>query len=290
MKLMQPLPILGAIAGLTLFAAAQTVVKTPTVWLSSDVIGMKVVDTEGEKLGKIEDVVVHPGGEAAYAVLSFGGTLGVGDKLFAMPWSVLRAVEPDTAKKNSERSLVLSCDKERLKGAPGFDKAHLSVMASSNWAKDIDAYYLAEQPVKSKQPVEAGARTSVITWKCSELDGASVKTPKGEKLGDIEEIAIDTNGRVCYVALSVGGFLGMGESHVAVPWDALKFSLEGEKGDKRVITFDTTKKQLEQAPKFKVGKDKVGEMTDQKFLDAVYDYYSVQPYWPRSQAGAVRGK
>lgn len=289
MRIMQPLPILGAIAGLTLFAGAQTPAKTPRVWLASNVIGMKVLDPQGEKLGKIEDVVVHPGGETAYAVLSFGGKLGMGEKLFAMPWSVLRAVEADTSKKDSECSVVLSLDKERLKGAPGFDKAHWPVMANETWAKDIDAYYVSDLGPNAKRPVEAAARTSVITWKCSELDGTSVKTPAGEKLGDIEEIAIDTNGRVNYVVLSVGGFLGMGESNVAVPWDALKFALEGEKGDKRVITLVTTKKQLEKAPQFKAGKDKVGEMTDPKWIGVVYDYFSVRPYWPHVPAEQAQG-
>ncbi|MBK7878259.1 MAG: PRC-barrel domain-containing protein [Planctomycetes bacterium] len=290
MKFQTPLPILGALVGLTVLADAQTTSKSPTIWLASDVIDMKVVDPKGEKLGKVEDVVVHPGGETAYAVLSFGGTLGMGDKLFAMPWSVLRTTEAETSKKDSDRSIVLPLDKERLKNAPGFDKAHWPVLASADWAKDIDAYYLTEAGGNVKRPVEAGARTSVITWKCSDLKGADVKTPTGEKLGDIEEIAIDTNGRVNYVAVSVGGFLGMGESHVAVPWDALKFSLEGEKGDTKVITLATTKQQLEKAPRFKPGKDKVAEMTDPKWIGGVYDYYSVQPYWPRSQAKQDQGR
>ena len=63
----------------------------PCVVLASDLIGMKVVSAENENLGKIEDLVVQPGGEIAYGVLSFGGVMGLGDKLFAIPWSVLHS-------------------------------------------------------------------------------------------------------------------------------------------------------------------------------------------------------
>jgi len=292
MKTMKLLSAIAALASLALLADAQTGNKqgsgdaekrqtktAPCVWLASDLIGMKVVTPTAEKIGKIEDVVVHPGGEVAYAVLSFGGVMGLGDKLFAMPWTVLRAVEPDSAKKDSERTLVLPLDKERMKAAPGFDKANWPIMASADWSKDIDAYYADARKADSKKPVEAAARTSVITWKCTELKGVDVKMPTGESLGDIKEVAVDTSGRVSYVVLSVGGFLGIGDRLVAVPWDALKFSLAGDKGDKKLITLATTKQQLEAAPQFKPGKDKLPEMCDPKWIGSVYQHYSCTPYW-----------
>jgi sporulation protein YlmC with PRC-barrel domain len=241
-------------------------------------------------VGKIEDVVVHPGGEPSYAVLSFGGWLGMGDKLFAMPWSVLKTVEADTAKKDSARSLVLPLDKEKLKSAPGFDKKSWPVMANSDWTKDVDAFYVHDANPNTAKPAEAAARTSVITWRASELKGTDVKTPTGEKLGDLKEIAIDARGRVSYVALSVGGFLGVGDRMVAVPWDALTFSVAGDKGDKRLITLASTKKQLEQAPQFKEGKDNVVEMTDPKWIGRLYEYYACPVYWnSAAEAGATQG-
>ena len=130
---MKTLHMTGALIGLTLLASAgssASVKGPPCVWLSKELIGMKVVSSQGDDLGKIEDVVVHPGGAKSYAVLSFGGWMGMDDKLFAMPWTVLKAVEPDTAK--SELSLVLPLDKERLKNAPGFDKEHWPE-AAADW-------------------------------------------------------------------------------------------------------------------------------------------------------------
>ena len=139
---MKLLTAIGAMTGLGLLGSAQSnpqadksvqheaTCVAPCVWLSSELVGMNVLSSEGEKLGKIEDIVVHPGGEVAYAVLSFGGWMGVGDKLFAMPWTVLRPMEPDATKKDSQRALVLPVTKERLKSAPGFDKQSWPTMAN----------------------------------------------------------------------------------------------------------------------------------------------------------------
>lgn len=284
---MKVLHVTGALVGLSLLAGAWTLSGQPSIWLASDLIGMKVISQQNDSLGKIEDVVVHPGGEPSYAVLSFGGWLGMDDKLFAMPWTVLRTVEPDTAKKDSTRSLVLPLDKDRLKTAPGFDKKNWPLIANPDWTKDVDAFYIGDINPNTKRSVEAAARTSVITWRASELKGANVETPTGEKLGDIKEIAIDTNGRVNFVTLSVGGFLGIGDRIVAVPWDALKFSLAGDKGDKKVISLAATKKQLEAAPECK---GKAAEMCDPKTITRVYEYYSVPVYWTGTEIEAKHAK
>lgn len=283
------LTVTSAFLGLSLLTGARSNLKdTPCVWLASDLIGMKVISEKGDSLGRIEDVVVHPGGEPSYAVLSFGGELGLGDKLFAMPWSVLRTIEPDKAKKDSTRSLVLPLDEKRLKAAPGFDKKNWPTMADRDWTQEVDAYYRSDLDSKTKKPVEAASRPSVITWRATELKGVNVESPKGEKLGDLKELAIDSNGRVCYVALSVGGFLGMGDRVVAVPWDSMTFSLGGDKGDKKLITLASSKKQLEEAPQFKAGKENGAEMCDPKWIGRVYDYYSCPIYWKTTEDSEVK--
>ena len=73
-------------------------------------------------------------GRIAYAVLSVGGFLGLGDKLFAVPWSALKL--------DTDRScFVLNVDKERLENAPGFDKDRWPSMADEQWATEIHSYY-----------------------------------------------------------------------------------------------------------------------------------------------------
>lgn len=283
-NLKKHIALAGGVAGLSLLAVGWSRAELPCVWLASDLIGMDVESPSGENLGDIHDVVVHPGGDASYAVLSYGGWLGIGDKLFALPWSVFEAVKHEGSGKDHDHKVVLPIDKERLKAAPGFDKNTWPVMANPDWTKDIDTYYAGDMNPNVKRPVSAGARTSFVTWKASELKGANVETAGGEKLGDIKDLAIDVNGRVSYAAVSVGGFLGAGDTVVAVPWDALKFSTSGDKGDKKKITLATTKEQLQNAPRFK--KDDAGhEMCNPSWIGTVYDYYKV-PHYSSSSATA----
>ena len=108
---------------------------TNVVLSASRVTGDKVRNLRGEELGKIEEVMIDlDHGRVAYAVLSFGGFLGVGGKLFAIPWD---ALEVDL----QEHEFVLDVDKERLDSAPGFDKNHWPQMADRQWATAIHQCY-----------------------------------------------------------------------------------------------------------------------------------------------------
>ena len=83
---------------------------------STSIVGNDVVNGMDENLGHVEDLMIDlDKGCISYAVISFGGVLGIGDKLFAVPWSALRL---DT----ENHRFVLDVPKERLENAPGFDK------------------------------------------------------------------------------------------------------------------------------------------------------------------------
>jgi hypothetical protein len=111
------------------------VVHEPRVLAADTLTGDKVVNFQKEDLGKIEHLMIDLGtGHVAYAVLSFGGFLGMGDKLFAVPWSALAV---DTV----EKQFVLNVDKELLKRAPGFDKGHWPDMADHTWGAKLFTYY-----------------------------------------------------------------------------------------------------------------------------------------------------
>ena len=85
---------------------------------ATSLIHDKVVNLNGESVGRIEELMIDvTTGRVAYAVLSFGGFLGIGNKLFAVPWS---AVTVDEAKKR----FVLNVTRESLAKTRGFDKGH----------------------------------------------------------------------------------------------------------------------------------------------------------------------
>lgn len=94
-----------------------------------------VYNRNDEELGTVKEIMIDMrSGKVAYAVMSFGGFLGMGDKLFAVPW---KALTLDTENKH----FVLNIDKEQLEDAPGFDKDHWPNMADPIWAKAIYSYY-----------------------------------------------------------------------------------------------------------------------------------------------------
>jgi sporulation protein YlmC with PRC-barrel domain len=92
-------------------------------------IGTKVRNNDGEDLGQIKDIVFDfASGDVTYAVLSFGGLLGLGDKYFAVPLQVLKV-------DMSNEECILNEPKARLQQSPGFDK--------NNWPSDIDVTWLS---------------------------------------------------------------------------------------------------------------------------------------------------
>jgi sporulation protein YlmC with PRC-barrel domain len=98
--------------------------------------GDNVINNQGEDLGHIEELMLNPqDGKIEYAVLSFGGFLGMGDKLFAVPFNQL-GVDTDGHR------MVLNVDKERLKDAPGFDKNNWPDFADTSFRSSVDSYYV----------------------------------------------------------------------------------------------------------------------------------------------------
>lgn len=107
----------------------------PRLMGANTLIGNEVYNRKDEDLGEIKEIMLDTSnGNVCYAVLSFGGFLGMGEKLFAVPWNALKL---DTANKR----FVLNVEKDRLKNAPGFDKNDWPDMADQSWVDKIHSYY-----------------------------------------------------------------------------------------------------------------------------------------------------
>jgi len=106
------------------------------VVLASKIIGEAVVNRQDKNLGKIHELVIDAKeGRLVYAVLSFGGFMGMGNKLFAMPWEAFEF-------SNTENKLILNVDKKKLETAPGFDKdAKWPDFADRIWGEGVYKYY-----------------------------------------------------------------------------------------------------------------------------------------------------
>jgi sporulation protein YlmC with PRC-barrel domain len=109
--------------------------KFRSVLSAATLTGDSVRNAAGEDLGKIDDIMIDiTSGKVAYAVLSFGGFLGMGNKLFAVPWNALKVDE-------DEKCFILNADKRTLESAPGFDKDNWPDMSDTTWGNEISNYY-----------------------------------------------------------------------------------------------------------------------------------------------------
>jgi hypothetical protein len=122
-------------------------------------------------------------------------------------------------------------------------------------------YPQTKPPVASNQPASASkpaaksiqrieSKDQLGTWKGSQLIGAKVEDPSGKNIGKIEDVMVDSSGRVQFGVLSFGGFLGVGEKWYAVPWNALHVERDSEGMNVKRIVLDVTKETLERAPSF----------------------------------------
>jgi sporulation protein YlmC with PRC-barrel domain len=110
-------------------------IKYPKVLSSSSICSDHVKNAAGDELGKIQDLMIDVNsGRIAYAVLSFGGFLKMGNKLFAIPW---QALQLDAVNKQ----FILNVGKTVLENAPGFDKDNWPDMADPKFGANIYHHY-----------------------------------------------------------------------------------------------------------------------------------------------------
>ena len=133
------LAMVGLFLGMNGFAQEKTSKPAEgeriNAFMMDKIIGSKVINLKGETLGKIEDLVVDiDTGRILYAILDFGGFLGIGSKLFPVPWESLAALP-------SEGIFFLNQSKEGIEKAPAFEKKNLPDMGDMRWGANVFKYY-----------------------------------------------------------------------------------------------------------------------------------------------------
>lgn len=107
---------------------------------SSTITGQNVYNLKDENIGDIKDLMIDPSnGEVVYAVLSFGGFLGIGSKYFAIPVEALQFNEKD-------ETIRLDVNKEKLENAPSFDKDNWPMTADNEFVSSVYSHYGYERP------------------------------------------------------------------------------------------------------------------------------------------------
>lgn len=107
---------------------------------ASQVIGMAIHNPQGDNVGSVTDVVIHAeSGKVRYVAVTYGGFLGIGDKLFAVPYDAFKfKVDPNSTDKHV---LVLDVTQKQMEGAQGFDQNHWPDFADRRFTDELDQRY-----------------------------------------------------------------------------------------------------------------------------------------------------
>lgn len=199
---------------------------------ASKLIGKEVRSPKGERLGAIRDLILDVNNDAIhYAILSFGGAMGVGDKLFAFPLAAFQYT-------GSNEDLVLDTTRDRLGDAPGFEKSAWPDWAQPDTAMELERYFGAA----GKLPKHANARLARV----SDLLDREINDRNGKDVGKIEDIVVTLRtSHIRYVVLAFDRAWSLNDKLLALPMN--KIQVPDDKKAPLVITLTRNDLDAEQA-------------------------------------------
>lgn len=111
--------------------------------------------------------------------------------------------------------------------------------AATTVKRSAEDFYADFKPSELETTVPEGE------WLSSALMNEAVKTPDGDNIADTESLVLTSDGQVTHVVIGFGGFLGLGEKRVMLPWEAFTINPETQ-----VFTVKLTEEQIEAMPEF----------------------------------------
>jgi sporulation protein YlmC with PRC-barrel domain len=268
-------------------------------------IGMRIQDKSQGNVAVIDDMILTPNGQISYAVLSGVEPENQG-KLYVVPWSTLTVGatappgQPPTPGQpggmsgssgtEAERASI-NVEREKLLKGPSFDRATWTKTSTDReYFSQVDAYYGGSaRGDTTGRPMEAGATVGMNAIRGSQLRNQAVVDAQGTTIGNITTVVFDPSGsRINYVALTLSNPNGGGARTIAVPWEALRVSRpqgdpksdpSGRTAGTTQLTLTTPTDKLQGAPAFETSDTAWRQMSDPKWVNDLYTYYSVRPYW-----------
>lgn len=238
-------------------------------------IGQDVYDANGDKVGKIDSVMVDPNGEVNSVVIDVSGWLE-SEKLVSVEWSDLKTGEDDKivsslTKDSAEAAAAYEYKDQNLRGqvltetgepyvaadadAPADTTTDETATATADADADAPADTTADETATATADAAATDNSAVInadgSLNASKLIGLDVQSPEDQKVGDIGEVVLDKEGQVEGVVVDVGGFLGIATHPVLLDWKDVTLASQDGK-DRAVVNL--TKEKLEQMPAYEVSK------------------------------------
>jgi sporulation protein YlmC with PRC-barrel domain len=281
--------LMAGVAGSVLAAAplafvpamAQTNTTTPqatapkaTSMEVDRLVGKAVRNPEGDKIGDIEAVYVTPSGQIDTVIIGVGGFLGMGERDVAVKWSDLKVTD------NGDK-ITAAMTKDSLKALPEYsykDRTYRGKVFSDAGVYNANGTRRADSttttmPSTTSSPRDSMAKSDTMKTDTMKNDrtpmratnknftktgemsadaiiGASVKNKANETIGEIKDIHVGKDGAIKGAVVGVGGFLGVGERDVLMPWNQLQIAREGD--DDLVVRTDATKDSLKAMPEYQM--------------------------------------
>ncbi|QDU09812.1 PRC-barrel domain-containing protein [Gimesia aquarii] len=222
---------------------------------ASKLLGMNILNSKGKNVGEINDILLNATtGKVNYVAVTYGGLLGVGSKMFAIPYKAFQYRQNPNDK--NEYALMLNVTQKQLEGAKGFDDQHWPNFADSKFTHELDHRYGVKRNKKAHDLSRSKAgqlddKTTGANIRFSQMTGMNIYNSKGKNVGEINDIVLNAStGKINYAAVTYGGFLGVGNKMFAVPFKAFKVQRSKKDQDKYLLVLNVTEKQLEGAKGF----------------------------------------
>jgi sporulation protein YlmC with PRC-barrel domain len=275
-------------AGDTTSAEKKLVPDTPTLataFIGRSVYSSN--DSESDNIGDVNDLIIGDDGAITDAVVGVGGFLGIGEKNVAVPFDQLKVVERDgeirliyaatrdqldaapavdltqydPAKRYSEKQAAMNAalqpDAMNAPLAPAPDAGNNMAAAPAQDLTAAPADQTAAAPANQQMAAKAPATDAGTGFvsadagqiRATALMGQQVYGPDDKSIGKVSDVVLDKDGGTRAALVDVGGFLGIGEKTVAIPFDQLQFAKVDNTAEPKV-SVAMTKDQLEQLPAY----------------------------------------
>ena len=213
-------------------------------------IGRNIKNPQNDTVGEIESVFINADGKVDSVIVGVGGFLGMGERRVRLAWKDLKISD------NGE-TVVVNATKDQLKAMAPYSYRDAKMQGQvfgdkGPWpytaADDRPAAGPADRTTANAATDSTGDFNARGSISGNALIGAKVYNANKETVGSVDDIYVDANGAIESVIVSVGGFLGVGNKHVAVKWSDLK---TGRDGKSLLLTTTWTKDSLKAMPDYK---------------------------------------
>ncbi len=208
---------------------------------TSQIVGGYIYNAGDEHIATVNDIVMNSKGEVQYLIVGVGGIVGLGQSQVAVPSKAVKCV-CTTEDGERECRMTLSMTQEKLNQAPKLEQENHAELMDNNWVTRNRTHFSVNSPTDNKP---AG---KLIAY--SNVNDVTVQTGNNDETtnGQLDDLIVDTTDhKVKFAVIGIGGALGVGESYVAVPFNALKLT-ENEDQEYTISTNITTQ-MLKSAPK-----------------------------------------